>query len=92
MEASSGSRGLCRNAWGQTINGDKNERTDDYNKDRHDEDTNSLVQNFEIKNSKWPDVSTLAESLSKTSIRTLLGSKRMPFTIFYMYTIGPFGW
>ena len=27
MAASSGSRGLCRDAWGQTINGDKNERT-----------------------------------------------------------------
>ena len=38
MEASSGSRGLYRDAWGQTINGDKNERADNSNKDRHDED------------------------------------------------------
>ena len=38
--ASSRSRGLCRDAWGQTINGDKNERTDSKNKDRHDEDNN----------------------------------------------------
>ena len=48
MEASSGSRGLCRNAWGQTINGDKNERTDKTNKDRHgeannDENTNCII-------------------------------------------------
>ena len=26
MEASSGSRGLCRDAWGQTTDGDKNDK------------------------------------------------------------------
>ena len=48
MEASSGSRGLCRDAWGQTINGDKNERTDKTNKDRHEEDNNDENTNCTI--------------------------------------------
>lgn len=30
MEASSGSRGLCRDAWGQTLNRDKNELRDKF--------------------------------------------------------------
>ena len=34
---------------GQTINGDKNERTDKTNKDRHDEDNNDENTNCTIK-------------------------------------------
>ena len=46
MEASqTGSRGLCRDAWGQTLNEDKNEWTDSQNKDRHDEDNNDENNN-----------------------------------------------